>query len=135
MFPTKKKCRALSVDTFKRGTFMFQFDSQTHLQEFTSMYFSAHSTLLPRSNLHKALEEVAGDDEVLDLARQFMPALASIGLRALSGRPATCKTPRLTPVLTPGTSRFCALDASMVTGALGSHSSRQVHRACSSARS
>jgi hypothetical protein len=59
----------------------------------TSVYFDRRQptlnpspSLLPVSNLDEALEQITGDDEVLDFARQFMRDLASIGLRALSGR-------------------------------------------------
>ena len=65
--PTKKNAAPYQVDTFKRGTFVFQFDSQYGLLLLTMAYISEHSSLLPRSNLDEALEQIAGDDEVLDI--------------------------------------------------------------------
>ena len=47
-----------------------QFDSQYHLLLFTLADISGRSTLLPSAYLHVALEEVTGDDEMLDIILQ-----------------------------------------------------------------
>lgn len=42
-------------------------DSQFSLLSLTLVYTSEHSSLLPGAYFHVALEQVAGDDEMLDL--------------------------------------------------------------------
>jgi hypothetical protein len=44
-----------------------QFDSQFSLLSLTLVYTSEHSSLLPGTYFHVALEQVAGDDEMLEL--------------------------------------------------------------------
>jgi hypothetical protein len=47
-----------------------QFDSQFSLLSLTLVYTSEHSSLLPGAYFHVALEQVAGDDEMLDIIIQ-----------------------------------------------------------------
>ena len=47
-----------------------QFDSQYRLQSLPLVYTSEQSSLLPGAYFHVALEQVAGDDEMLDLILQ-----------------------------------------------------------------
>jgi hypothetical protein len=48
------------------ATFDTQLDTQYCLLWLSLIYTSEHQTLLPRAYLHVALEQVAGDDEMLD---------------------------------------------------------------------
>jgi hypothetical protein len=50
-----------------------QFDSQNRLLWLTLVNISEQSILLPRAQLHIPLEQIPGDDEMLDLVLNGLP--------------------------------------------------------------
>ena len=53
-----------------------QIDTQFHLQWLSSVYISEQQTLLPAAYFHVALEQIACNDEMLDIMGT-LPLLAS----------------------------------------------------------
>ena len=63
------------VRSHQTRVFYYLFDTQLdvqHLQEFTLMNMDGQTNLLPHPNLHIALEQIPGDNKVLDLIRAFV---------------------------------------------------------------
>jgi hypothetical protein len=54
--------------------FLSPLDTQNHLHRLSLVYTSEQSSLLPRAYFHEALEQVAGDDEVLDFILEHSPS-------------------------------------------------------------
>ena len=57
-----------------RVLFMYvdtQLDTQNHLHGLSIVYTSEHQTLLPSAYFHVALEQVAGNGEMLDIILEY----------------------------------------------------------------
>ncbi len=60
---------------YSSALFDTQFDTQSYLHWLPMAYLSEQSSLLPGAYFHVALEQVAGDDEMLDFIQQRTTSL------------------------------------------------------------